>query len=123
VVKQTLVGGARFMTQELRDFEKKLVEGESILAQREYTLFEQIRQEILSYYPQIKKQSEEVAYIDFTQSLAISAIENTYVCPEIHAGYDLKIQNGRHPIIEKIQRDFISNDLDMTSQDSIHIIT
>lgn len=122
-IKQTLVGGARFVTQELRDFEKKLTEGESILAQREYTLFEEIRSTLLENFKMIKEESQNVAFLDFTQSLATAALENNYCCPQMHTGFDIKILNGRHPVLEQIQRDFISNDLDLSSKDCIHIIT
>lgn len=122
-VKQTLVSWARYVTQELRDFEKKLVEGEGILAQREFELFQQIREEILWHYKTIKTTSDEIANVDMLQSLAQSAREGNYTCPEIHNRYELKIEWGRHPIIEKIQRDFVSNDLDMTSKNYVHIVT
>ena len=122
-IKQTLVGGARFVTQELRDFEKKLTEGESILAQREYALFEEIRSTLLENFKMIKEESQNVAFLDFTQSLAMVALENNYCCPQMHTGFDIKILNGRHPVLEQIQRDFISNDLVLSSKDYIHIIT
>ncbi|MDR3150695.1 MAG: hypothetical protein LBU14_03660 [Candidatus Peribacteria bacterium] len=61
--------------------------------------------------------------IDFITSLSQVAYENGFVKPEITTNYDLKISNGKHPIIMKNTNDFISNNLELTSKKFIHIIT
>jgi DNA mismatch repair protein MutS len=123
VHKQTLVSASRFITQELKDFEKKLFEGEGTLAQKEYEIFLGIREKILDKYKQIKKYSENTAFIDFIASLSQIATENNYVKPTLSQSYDLKIVWWRHPIIEQFEPDFISNDLSLKENEFVHILT
>ncbi|NUJ98190.1 DNA mismatch repair protein MutS [Candidatus Gracilibacteria bacterium] len=123
VHKQTLVSATRFITKELKDFEKKLFEGEGILAQKEYEIFLKIREHILDNYKEIKKKGENIAFIDFIASLSQVASENNYTKPHIHEGYNLEIKGGRHPVIEKFESDFISNDLLLKEEEFVHILT
>ena len=62
-----------------------------ILAQREYKLFEEIRNNVLDEFKSLKKVSEEISVVDFIQSLSTCALENNYICPNIHEKYDLEI--------------------------------
>lgn len=123
IVKQTLVSGARFTTQELREFEKKLLEGEMIVAQKEYTLFEEIREKTLKSFHQLKQASANIAFIDFIQSLSSCSLEHRYVRPELYDGYEIKIEGWRHPVIETLQKEFVSNDICMDEKQFVHIIT
>jgi len=123
VHKQTLVNASRFVTAELKDFEKDLLEAESTLASREYELFQEVRAEVLSEFDTIKNLSTKTAFIDFWVSGAYIANQNNYTRPKLHSGYDIDIQAGRHPVVEQIQRDFISNDLSMNKKSYSHVIT
>lgn len=121
--KQTLVNASRFVTPELKDFEQDLQEAESTLSSREYELFQEVRAEILSEFENIKELSKKVAYTDFWVSSAEIANKNNYIRPEIASWYNLDIQWWRHPVIEQIQWDFISNDLTMDKKSYSHVIT
>ena len=123
VHKQTLVNAWRFITEELKEFEWKLLEAEGSLAVREYELFLELREKILESFKNIKEISEKVAFIDFSSTLAEVAYMNNYSKPVIIDKNDLEIVWGRHPVIEKIENNFISNDLILTEKDYIHIIT
>lgn len=122
-IKQTLVWWARYVTTELSEFEKKLVQWEMLLAQREYEIFLEVREKILWNFKQIKEFSNQIGYVDFICGLSTVAITNNYIKPEIHTGVELKIVAWRHPIVETIERDFISNDIDIWANDYIHTIT
>lgn len=123
VHKQSLVNAYRYITSELKWFEEKLIEWESKLAEREYELFQKIREEILDDFKKIKIVSKKIAFIDFISSMSFVAYENKYIKPEISSSYKLKIKSARHPIIETIEKDFISNDLELDSKKYINIIT
>ncbi|NVP17570.1 DNA mismatch repair protein MutS [Candidatus Gracilibacteria bacterium] len=121
--KQTLVNASRYITIELKQFEEKFLEAQNEKSKREYDLFLDIREKILDSYIDIKNISEMGSNIDFISSLSIVAYENNYVKPNISNKYDLKIVGGRHPIIERKNIDFISNDLSLDNNKFIHIIT
>jgi len=123
VHKQTLVNASRFITTELKDFEKNLNEWEQILASLEYELFWKIRDSVLSNFDSIKKISFLSWYIDFASWLSEVAYRNNYCRPKITNKYELNIQWGRHSIIEEIEKDFISNNLQLTSKEFVHTIT
>lgn len=121
--KQTLVNASRYVTIELKQFEEKFLEAQNEKSKREYDLFLDIREKILDSYIDIKNISEMWSNIDFITSLSIVAYENNYIKPNIWNNYDLKIVWWRHPIIERKNIDFISNDLSLDNNKFIHIIT
>ena len=123
VHKQTLVNAGRFITKELLEFQWKLFEAESFLAEREYEIFLDVREDILKGFNDIKKLSEKVSVIDFTTNNSFNAYENDYCKPIITRSSDLNIESGRHPVIEQTQKDFISNNLELSDKKYIHIIT
>ncbi len=123
VHKQTLVNASRFITPELKDFEKSLIEAESTLASREYELFQEVRAEVLNEFDAIKSLSLQTAHIDFASAGAHVANVANYTRPKLHKWYDLDIQGWRHPVVENIERDFISNDLSMNKKSYSHVIT
>ncbi len=123
VYKQTLVNASRYITEELKLFEKEIIEWEQILADLEYKEFLDLREKILDSFKNIKDLSEKTAKIDFVTSLSRVAYMWNYTKPEITKDYNLEIKLGRHPIIEKITSDFISNDLELKKDDFVHIIT
>lgn len=123
VHKQTLVSASRFVTEELKEFEKKLIEWEGRLAEKEYALFNELREKILENYKSLKENSSRLAFIDFVAGMAELASKYNYVRPEIHENYALDIKGWRHPIVEQFEKDFISNDLQFTKKDFVHILT
>ena len=123
IQRQSLVNASRFMTPELKEFETGLLEAQWNLASLEYELFSKVREEILEEFDTIKKISENSANIDVLSNLAFVAYENNYVQPKMVESGDLKILWGRHPVVEKMERNFISNDLTFNKKEYVHIIT
>jgi len=121
--KQTLVNAWRFITPELKEFEQKLLNAEGLLNEREYEIFLEIRWKVLSSFNSIKNLSKKSSYIDFCSGLWLTAYKNNYIKPQITNNYNLDIKNGRHPVIENIEKDFISNDLLLKNSKYINIIT
>ncbi len=121
--KTTLVNALRFTTPELKEFESKITNWESMLYEREYNLFKDISKTVLESFKEIKKTSHQIAQIDFLSNLAYISYQNDYTKPEISSKYDLEIVGGRHPVVEKIEKNFISNELFLNEKKFVNIIT
>lgn len=123
IQKQTLVNASRYVSLELKEFEQRFIEAQNTLSELEYDLFQGVREELLNYYKPIKDLSNSAAVLDFSSALSRVAYENNYEKPKIKDSYKLKIHGARHPVIEQIEKDFISNDLELSKKSFVHIIT
>ena len=124
--KQTLVNAERYITEELKEYESKILGAEDKISQLESMLYEQLVNWMATYIKPVQLNANLVAQIDCLQSFAQMAIDNKYVQPEIDDTFDLEIKEGRHPVIEKqlpVGTPYISNDvfLDRDTQQLIMI--
>ena len=124
--KQTLVNAERYITEELKIYETKILGAEEKIHQIEGQLFEQLIHWIATYIKPVQLNANLVAQLDCLTSFAQLAIENNYVCPIIDDTFELEITNGRHPVIEKqlpVGVPYIANDvfLDRETQQLIMI--
>ncbi|WP_310555589.1 DNA mismatch repair protein MutS [Flavobacterium sp.] len=124
--KQTLVSAERYITEELKEYETKILGAEEKIQQIESQLFEQLVSWIATYIKPVQLNANLVAQLDCLISFAQLAIDNKYNCPEINDSFALDIKNGRHPVIEKqlpIGVPYIANDvfLDRETQQLIMI--
>ena len=124
--KQTLVNAERYITEELKEYETKILGAEDKIHQIEGQLFEQLVQWIATYIKPVQLNANLVAQLDCLTSFTQLAIENKYVCPVIDETFELEITNGRHPVIEKqlpVGVPYIANDvyLDRETQQMIMI--
>ena len=124
--KQTLVNAERYITEELKEYEAKILGAEEKIHQLETQLFEQLVVWIATYIKPVQLNAALVAQMDCLTSFAQLAIENKYVCPEIDDSFDLEIKEGRHPVIEKqlpVDVPYVTNDvyLDREGQQIIMI--
>jgi len=110
--KQTLVNAERFITPELKDFEARVLRAEEERNAREEELFLALREELKAFLPEIVRAAEGVAEIDVLLSFAELAASEGYERPVVNAGRDIVIENGRHPVVEKIlgRHAFVPND-------------
>ena len=99
--KQTLVNAERYITEELKEYESKILGAEEKIHQLETQLFEQLVGWIATYIKPVQLNAGLIAQMDCLTSFAQLAIENNYVCPDIDESYELDIKEGRHPVIEK----------------------
>jgi DNA mismatch repair protein MutS len=99
--KQTLVNAERYITEELKEYEAKILGAEERILELESQLFAQLVVWMQEYIPLVQENARVVAEIDCLCSFAHLAMENNYVMPEVHAGTDIDIREGRHPVIEK----------------------
>jgi len=116
--KQTLVNAERFTTEELTEHEVLLNEARHHSNSLEIEIFEDIRSQVLDSMEVLYRASRVVSKLDVYCSLALVAIENNYVKPEIVEENIIDIKGGRHPVIEKIGEErFIENDLELNDTD------
>ncbi|MBQ4898283.1 DNA mismatch repair protein MutS [Paenibacillus sp. Marseille-P2973] len=109
--KQTLANAERFVTPELKEKETLILEAEEQMADLEYRLFNELRERIASDIERLQRLAERIAEIDVLRSLAAVASEGGFVKPVLTDGYDLVVEQGRHPVVESVMKDtaFISN--------------
>ena len=112
--KQTLVSAERYITEELKEYEAKILGAEDKIQQLELALFNKLVQEIIPFIQPIQKNANLIAQLDCFASFAQTAISNNYVRPTVDESLEIEIKNGRHPVIEKqlpIDSPYIANDL------------
>ncbi|WP_160375475.1 DNA mismatch repair protein MutS [Flavobacterium hydrocarbonoxydans] len=124
--KQTLVNAERYITEELKEYETKILGAEEKIYKIESELFEQLVAWIATYIKPVQMNAYLVAQLDCLCSFTQLAVESKYVCPEIDDTFELEIKNGRHPVIEKqlpVGTPYIANDvfLDRETQQIIMI--
>jgi len=117
--KQTLANAERYITPELKTYEEKVLGAEERIRQLEFELFSKLREEIASRSSDILKMARKLAELDALLSLATVALENDYVCPEFSGGNQLFIEEGRHPVLEKLfpSARFVPNDVDLSEEE------
>ncbi len=121
--KQTLVNAERFITPELKEFEEKIETAEMKIEEIEKRIFNDLRNFVIDNSDRILKVSKYIAEIDFYFSLAEAAVKNDYVCPEIVKENVIEIRDGRHPILEKFEENFIPNDFKIGKDCTLIILT
>ena len=118
--RQTLSTGERFITDELKEYEEKILNANHLKEVLEQNLFDQIRQKLLEKIELMKLSASAIAELDVYLSFASTAMENNYVKPIISKNSNIEIIGGRHPIVEVInkQEDFVPNDTILNNSDS-----
>ena len=124
--KQTLANCERFITPELKETERLVLNAEAKINQMEYQLFTEIRQQLQGYIREIQETSKAIAALDVLVSFAEISEKNDYVKPSVDGSDVIEIRKGRHPVIEQTIRDgiFVSNDTYLNRSDqSLLLIT
>ncbi|MGI5892060.1 MAG: DNA mismatch repair protein MutS [Bacillota bacterium] len=117
--KQTLANAERYITEELKAWESKILTASERVANLEYDLFCQIRDKIARQAKRIKDVAEIISHLDVLQSLATIAGENNYCRPQVNDENLIQIQKGRHPVIEKVigSENYVPNDTYLGQKD------
>jgi len=125
--KQTLVNAERYITEELKEYETKILGAEEKIQVLEQEIFADLIQYIINFVKQVQENAQIIAKIDCLLSFSKLAIDNNYVRPQMDESTDIEIKNGRHPVIEKqlpIGEDYIANDVVLNrNQQQIIMIT
>ncbi len=110
--KQTLTNGERFITQELKELESKIIGAKDRAIALEYEVFCAVRQQVGNEVDRLHSTAKALASLDVLASFAEVAVNNNYVCPQINTNGVIDIKDGRHPVVETLLNGapFVPND-------------
>jgi DNA mismatch repair protein MutS len=123
--KQTLANAERYITPELKDYEEKITGAEERISEIEWLVYESLINELMDYLAPIQTNGNILAILDCITCFAHNAIQHQYKKPELHEGDELKIKEGRHPVIERnlpIGESYIANDIEVDKNEQQIII-
>ena len=126
IKKQTLVNNERYFTEELKEFEHKILNADHKIITLENKIFDNLCIQILEDIVNIQFNADLISKIDIFSSLAYLSVNNRYVRPKISDSFTLEIKNGRHPVVEELisnDNQFISNDTSLNEKEFLSIIT
>ena len=124
--KQTLTGGERYITEELKILERRILGAKDRSNELEYAIFEKVRNTAAQAVERISASAAAVAVLDVMASFAQAAFENDYCCPDLNTNGTISISEGRHPVVERLVTDtrFVPNDTELDLNDNrVAIIT
>ena len=117
--KQTLTNAERYITEELKEYEAKILGAEEKILAIEQRIFSELLQYALGFVQPVQDSARCVARLDVLCGFAVLALQNSYVCPEINDSYAIDIKNGRHPVIEACLppgERYIANDVHLDNE-------
>jgi len=127
VRKQTLTNSERYITEDLKDLETRILTAEDQISILEEKLYEQLMEDLQIYVEPIQNNAKLLATLDCLISFALVSAEYQYHKPEVNEGYDITIKGGRHPVIEREMppgQAYIPNDVKLdTEENQILMIT
>jgi len=112
--KQTLVSAERYITQELKEYEQKILQAEEKIVALEQEIYQQLLQDLLAQLGLIQSNAQVLAEVDCLSAFAYLAQRNGYHRPEMNDGDAIEIKDGRHPVIEKSLKagdEYVANDV------------
>lgn len=117
--KQTLSNAERFITQELKEMEEKILGANEKLTSIEYNLFLEVREEVEKEINRLKDTARSISELDCISTLSYIALENNFIKPTLNNEGFIEIKNGRHPVVEKVipKGEFIPNDTFINKDD------
>ncbi len=123
--KQTTINSERFITKDLKEKEALILSADERRSALEYELFVALRKHVSEYTEQIQTLARLISYVDCLLSFAIVSNENHYICPTFNNSREIRIINGRHPVIEKVMENsrYVPNDIIMDRDTDILVIT
>ena len=116
--KQTISNNERYITEELKELENKILSSKEDSIKLEELIFDNLKEQLLANSGIMQQIASTISFVDCIYSLSSIAVKNDYIKPTISIGKELNIVGGRHPIIEKISKEsFISNDCLLNNSD------
>ncbi|MCX2738336.1 DNA mismatch repair protein MutS [Pontibacter anaerobius] len=123
--KQTLVNAERYITEELKTYEEKILNAEDRIFTIEFSLFNELVLQAMDYVAQVQQNAKVIGVIDCLSAFAGIALSNNYVKPEVSDSHVLDIKKGRHPVIEKqlpLGETYVPNDIFLDNEEQQVII-
>ncbi len=117
--KQTLTGAERFITEELKELEKRMLSAKDRSFQLEYELFDEIRKKTANELVRFQKTASAISQLDVLCSFANVSSNNMYCRPLVNNSGNIKIKSGRHPVVEQVSKTpFVANDTFLNMQEN-----
>lgn len=121
--KQTQANSERFITEELKKQEELVLNSEEKIAEMEYSLFTEMVAKVSEKTKDIQKIASSISELDCILNFSMIAVENNYVKPSLHNGFDLALKSARHPVIERIEKNYVPNDITIKEDSRTIILT
>lgn len=123
--KQTLANAERYITDELKEKESLILTAEEESLALEYSIFVDIREQVKQYIPRVQQLASRISELDVFSSFAQVSDHYRLTKPVFHDGMEVKIVNGRHPVVEKMmnQQHYVPNNCSLTSDENMLLIT
>jgi DNA mismatch repair protein MutS len=123
--KQTLANAERYVTPELKEKERIILEAEEKISGLEYTLFIEVRESVKQYIPGLQKLAGAISELDVIQSFATISEQYRYVRPSVSNNGNVHIVGGRHPVVEKVMdaQEYVPNDIFLNNERNMLLIT
>lgn len=123
--KQTLVNAERYIVQDLKEYEEKVITAKSKIENLEYELFKEVSSEIKNKIEIFLELSQKISYVDIVSNFAHVATKNSYVKPEIAEDENLELLGARHPIVETLipRGEYIKNNVKFDEKNNLIILT
>ncbi|MDP6647147.1 MAG: DNA mismatch repair protein MutS [Dehalococcoidales bacterium] len=122
--RQTLAGGERFFTPELKEYESLILNARDQISELEWVLFRRVCHQVALSSEHILATADAIAHIDVLSSLAETAVRQSYIRPKLTMGQEITIKEGRHPVVERnlLGSSFVPNDTYLASHDTQLIV-
>lgn len=119
VRKQTLVNAERYIVPELKEFENKILGAKEKIQQLEYYLFDELRNMVRTKMAEIQETARAISIVDVLTALAVAAYKYNYVRPALNNNGEIKIVDGRHPVVERLleKEIFVPNNTNLNNED------
>lgn len=123
--KQTLANAERYIVEDLKIYEEKVLNAKDKIESLEYHIFKEISEKVKSYRNELHELAYKLAYLDVITNFAYVATKNSYVKPEITTEGDIEIIGGRHPIVEQLvgRENFVKNSIVLNNDKNLIILT
>ncbi len=123
--KQTLANAERYVTPELKEKERIILEAEEKISGLEYTLFLEVREYVKQFIPGLQELASAISELDVMQSFAAISEQYRYVKPTVSEDGIVNIRNGRHPVVEKVMdaQEYVPNDIILNNDRNMLLIT
>ena len=117
--KQTLTNAERYITEEIKELEERVLHAQQDAVERAAELYEQVRATVAAELPRIQQTAAAVAGLDMLCSFATVALNNNYCCPTVDLSDEIEISEGRHPVVEQLLNGvpFVPNDTKLNNRE------
>ncbi|MGL5021150.1 MAG: DNA mismatch repair protein MutS, partial [Mycoplasmatales bacterium] len=123
VRKQTMANCERYITEELKEAENKILNAADLLNRLEFEIYTELKETLKQYIPRLQSVANKISFIDVMTSFTKVSIESKLVRPNFIEGNNINIKDGFHPVVKKLVKSYITNDISMDNDTSILLIT